>query len=153
MEDNLPYFVAPPTFNLEREYIVGDQVTYNGEIYLALRIVCGEIPGRSDSWTKIEVSSVLSESIYEELREQLEAITQNYNNTNGYSPLEYVAGGGPGSGMWEVTTGSNTSSSLSNEVAGLRAEIHTLRSEIAQIKRELKVVRAKEEKEHRKLSV
>ena len=152
MEDNLPYFVAPPTFNLEREYIVGDQVTYSGEIYLALRTVCGEIPGRSDGWTEIEVSSVLSESIYEELREQLEAITQNYNNTTDRNPFDYT-GVDTGLSMWEVSTGSNTSSSLSNEVAGLRAEIHTLRSEIAQIKRELKVVRAKEEKEHRKLSV
>lgn len=152
MEDSLPYFAAPPTFNLEREYIVGDQVTYNGEIYLALRTVCGEIPGRSDSWTKIEVSSVVSESIYEELREQLEAITQNYNNTTDRNPFDYT-GVDAGLSMWEVSTGSSTSSSLSNEVAGLRAEIHTLRSEIAQIKRELKVVRAKEEKEHRKLSV
>jgi hypothetical protein len=152
MEDSLPYFVAPPTFNLEREYIVGDQVTCNGEIYLALRTVCGEIPGRSDSWTKIEVSSVLSESIYEELREQLEAITQNYNNASGHNPFGYTVGD-INLGMWEVSTDSNTSSSLSNEVASLRAEIHTLRSEIAQIKRELKVVRAKEEKEHRKLSV
>lgn len=153
MEDNISYLIEPLIFDIEREYLNGDQIVYNGEIYLALRTVTGEIPGRSDGWTTLGTSSaILSNSIYEELREQLETITQNYNNTSGHDPFGYPAGN-INLGMWEVSTGANTSSSLSDEVAVLRAEIHTLRSEIAQIKRELKVARAKEEKEHRKLSV
>jgi hypothetical protein len=153
MEDNLPNLPNAPRFNLEREYYFGEAVIYEGVTYLATRAVSGEYPSSSSGWVVNGTSAILSEQIYQELSEQLNAITQSYDNTqvslHDY-PREFLGGGGI---MWEVSTVSNTSSSLSDEVAGLRAEIHTLRSEIAQIKRELKVVRAKEEKEHRKLSV
>ena len=141
MEDSLA------AFNLERTYYYGDVVIHQGVRYFAVaESVSGEYPHSSTNWGLFMTSSeMLSEQVYQELRDTMMDITQSYRTIDPWSASD--------ARYWTAANTSTVPVMAEAEIAKLVQDINSLKHEVAQIKKELRTVRSKSEEEHRKLSV